>query len=451
MFKRRAFNSLMEWASEDRRKPLILRGARQVGKTTLVRLLAEEFEQYIYLNLEQREDKNLFSDFDSTNDLIDRIFYLKNKNRGKRTLIFIDEIQEEPKAIHQLRYFFEEAPELYVIAAGSLLETVFDNQISFPVGRVEFLKINPCTFTEFLGAIGEEIALQKLNTELPLPEYAHSKLANLYEHYTIIGGMPEIVGKYAKTKSFTGLRKIYESLLVSYIDDIEKYAENNKQVQIIRHCIQTAFKISGERITFQGFGNSNYGSREIGEALRSIEKAMIIKLIYPTTNTKLPIQGDLRKKPKLQVLDVGLMNYFMGLQQDLILKKNFHDDFRGKIAEQLIGQLLDDTKESYLNNLHFWVREKKESSAEVDFAYPYQNKVIPIEVKSGPSGKLKSLALFMDQVDHQIAVRFYNDKIRIDQAKSAQGKPYFLLSLPHYLVEKLDDYLDWMQKQINFD
>jgi len=198
MFKRQLLLELEKWRQNKPRKPLVIRGARQVGKTTLVNQFAEQYEQYIYLNLELSEDKEPFENFSSIEHLINTLFFLKNKTVAKKstTLIFIDEIQEVPKALNTLRYFYELAPEISVIAAGSMLETLFDKNISFPIGRVEYKVIRPVSFPEFLSAINETAALEQL-IQVPVTAFTQTKLISLFHTYALIGGMPEIVQHYA--------------------------------------------------------------------------------------------------------------------------------------------------------------------------------------------------------------------------------------------------------------
>ena len=205
MFYRQAITKLNEWATRNDRKPLILRGAMQVDKTTVVELFSKNFEQYIYLNLEKINEQKLFEKYNSTAELISSIFFYKNKTQKKgRTLLFIDEIQNSPKAVSQLRYFYEDPKDLYVIAAGSLLETLIDKTISFPVGRVEYLLIRPCSFLEFLTATGEEQSVNLINT-IPFPDYGHDKLLTFFRKYALIGGMPEVIKKYSETKDIRTL------------------------------------------------------------------------------------------------------------------------------------------------------------------------------------------------------------------------------------------------------
>lgn len=447
MFKRQLLQELDKWRLQERRKPLVIRGARQVGKTTLVNQFAIQYDQYIYLNLELAEDKEPFEKFTSIENLVNTLFFLKNKTLAKKnnTLIFIDEIQEVPKALNTLRYFFESVSEISVIAAGSMLETLFDKNISFPIGRVEYLVIRPVSFPEFLSALGETAALEQLQ-QIPLATFAHSKLLGLFHTYALIGGMPEIVQHYATNKDLVALAPIYDSLISGYLEDVEKYASSNSQVLHIRHCIQSSFAQAGKRIKFEGFGNSSYRSREMGESLRTLEKALLLHLIYPSTTATLPIVPNIKKSPRLQILDSGLLNYFVGIQKEILGSIDLNSIYQGTLIEHLIGQELLAFQYNALSALHFWVKEKKESTAEVDYIFPFDGLIIPIEVKSGKVGTLKSLHSFMDLAPHDMAIRLYAGELKITEAITQNGKKYQLLNLPYYLASQIEKYISWLKR-----
>lgn len=450
MFKRLILNNLENWASKYPRKPLVIRGARQVGKTTVVNQFSEQFDEYVYLNLELKEDARLFELNSNIDKLVEAVFFQKNKSysKNKKTLILIDEIQNVPETLNMLRYFYENFPDLYVVAAGSMLESVFNNKITFPVGRVDYIVLRPVSFPEFLGALNENSALEQLEN-MPLEDFACDKLFNLFHTYALIGGMPEIVRNYAENKDLTGLKNIYESLLVSYIDDVEKYASSQAQVQILRHVINSSISESGCRIKYQGFGNSNYASKDISEALRTLEKALLIQLVFPNTGAVLPLIPDRRKSPRLHFLDTGLVNYFMGIQKELLNTEDLSGLYKGRIIEHLVGQELLAAQYNALSSLNFWVREKKSSTAEIDFLYNYEGMLVPVEVKAGAEGRLKSLHMFMDMSPHKAAVRFYKGNISISKLKTAHNKEFFLLNLPYFLVSKIDLYLNWFLEEIN--
>lgn len=445
MFNRDILEQLSVWAKRSDRKPLVLRGARQVGKTTAVNLFSKEFDQYLYLNLEQKEERKIFEHSYPIKDLIQAIFFYKDQAKSKgKILIFIDEIQACPSAVAYLRFFYEAFPDLYIIAAGSLLETLIDTHISFPVGRVEYLVMKPLNFKEFLNAMDEENSLDIIKNKIPAPDFAHDKLLKFFHTYSIIGGMPEIVQKYSEQKDIITLNNIFDSLIVSYLDDVEKYARNYSMANVIRHAVSNAFYEAGKRIKFQGFGNSNYKSREMGEALKVLEKAMLIYLIYPSSSVKPPLAPNIKKSPKLQVLDTGMLNYFGGFQKELFGTNDIDSAYQGKIAEHIVGQELLAYQTSPLYKLHFWSREKKQSNAEIDFLIQYADMIIPIEVKSGATGRLRSLHQFIDRTPHKYAVRLYSGQVEINRIKTLNGKDFILLNLPFYLAGSIPEYLEWM-------
>lgn len=242
----------------------------------------------------------------------------------------------------------------------------------------------------------------------------------------------------------TALSTIYDSLITSYLDDAEKYARNSQQMQWIRHAIHASFAQAGKRIKFQGFGNSNYSSREMGEALRALQKALLLHIVYPETGYTLPLLPDLKKSPRLHVLDTGLMNYFAGIQREIISTDDLSKVYQGVMIEHLVGQELLAFQHQALSALHFWVREKKTSMAEVDYLFPYDGKLIPVEVKSGSEGKLRSLHLFMEEAPNSTAVRFYGGELSVANVTTPGGKSFRLLSLPYYAVSQIEKYLAWL-------
>jgi predicted AAA+ superfamily ATPase len=430
MFSRTIINELRQWALKANRKPLVLRGARQVGKTYAVRLFGQEFDRFIEMNLDLPQEADLFNRGLSVQDLFQAILLNKNAPKvksGARTLLFLDEIQNSPNAINYLRYFREKLPEIFVIAAGSLLDAVLaQEEITFPVGRVEYSVVRPLSFLEFLSATNEEQALEAIEN-VPLKE---------------LGGMPEIVANLRESGEISGLDSVYKSLLIGYLDDALKYSRNDTLKKVIRHCIEVAPFEAGRRITLEGFGNSNYRSREVGEALKLIEKAMLISLLRPSTSVQPPIQPDFRKKPRLQFLDTGLINYFVDIQKNFFTYADLHNLYKGIIAEHIVGQELLCLNPNPLQKLCFWVRDKNPSLAEVDFLIQHNQKIVPIEVKAGKTGTLRSLHQFIDASQCDFAIRLYAGNIQLDDLKTSQGKSFKLLNLPYFLVGKINQYID---------
>ena len=441
---RHVYVELLNWKKSADRKPLILRGARQVGKTTLIHQFAKSYKNKILLNLEIAEDKRVFTDFDTINSIVESLFISHNISPAEKgdTLIFIDEIQESPEAISMLRYFYENEPDIHVIAAGSLLEHCMRKVKSFPVGRVNMLYMYPINYPEFLRAIQKTAVLEQLNT-IPIREVAHKTLLDLFNRYAIIGGMPEVVRKYAETQSVADLPTIYESIWETYKEDVVKYATNNSEARIIRHIMSTAHLGLDSRVKFQNFGNSNYRSREVGGAFRNLDDAKVIQLIYPTTDTSSPILPDLKKSPRLQFLDTGLINHELNIQAEMLAMEDLNNAYKGAIIPHLVAQEL-----MSLNTLKsvkpiFWVREKNQSSAEVDLVVQFNKMVIPVEIKSGKEGKLKSLHQFVESSPHPYAVRMYAGKFSIEEHSTKSGKKYFLMNMPYYLSTKLNEYLGY--------
>ena len=439
------YKELCLWKESNSRKPLILRGARQVGKTTLIKQFASEYPFKIALNLEKKEDLRYFEEFDSVQDIVNALFAkhnIKSENRSQ-TLLFIDEIQESPEAISKLRYFYEEIADLHVIAAGSLLEHVMHDVKSFPVGRVNYLYLQPLNFLEFLAAKEQQGALKEIQ-KIPIESYAHTLLKDLFHDYCLIGGMPEVVASYLEKDQLSDLASVYESIQVPYRDDVEKYAKNATGARVIRHIMDTAYFYLDKRIKFQNFGNSNYRSREVSEAMHNLNEARIIQLIYPTTEIGVPIIPDIKKSPRLQFLDTGLMNFELGIQADMIALDDLSHAYKGAVIPHMITQELISLNVHSYKTPNFWVRDKTQSSAEVDLVIPYKELLIPVEVKSGVAGKLKSLHQFVDACDHAYAVRMYAGKLAVEQHKTpGTNKAYLLLNLPYYLGTKLPEYIAW--------
>lgn len=440
--ERKLYGKLLDWKASERRKPLIVRGARQVGKSTLIRAFSKEYKSFLEINLERKEDRDLFN-LSSVKDVLEVLLLREGMVLNQSPfLLFIDEIQESLVAIQMLRFFYEDYPELHVICAGSLLEFAMDDIDSFPVGRVRQLVLHPFDFDEFLSAVGNTRALEVLNS-IPVEKHFFDVVIKLFHQYVNIGGMPEIVLNYITKGSPVGLHVIYEEIWQSYLDDIEKYGKNQTQKNVLRHIIQAAAH-EKDRITMGGFGNSEYKSREVGEALRALDKSRLIQLVYPVTSTELPAQVDYSRKPRLQFLDTGLLNHALGIQSELIGLKDFSDAYRGRIIQHAVYQQLQSQISEPSRRLHFWVREKTNTTSEVDLIYPYLKFLIPIEVKSGPQGKLRSLHQFMERTNHSIAFRLLANTYHEEKVQTPTGKRFTLYNLPYFLASRIPQYIDWI-------
>ena len=439
MFKRLALNHLRQWAAKPERKPLVLRGARQVGKTTLVRLFSEEFDTYIYLNLEEKETASLFAADYTFEDLIAGIYFKANVplETDHRTLIFIDEIQNEPKAMQALRYFYEKRPDLYVIAAGSLLESLMGSRhISFPVGRVEYMALHPCTFVEFLRAMGQDVLADNIEA-LTVPASLHEHTMSLFKKYMIVGGLPEAVANYAQYFDIVRLNGVFNALLTGYRDDVEKYAEKKKEQDAIRFILNYGWTFAGHRIQFAKFTGSTFKAADAGNAFRTLEKTLLLELVYPQTSVTLPILPDLKKSPKLMWLDTGLVNYVAGMQKDLLFSQDSDELWNGTIAEHIVGQELLGADTTFGEKRLFWVRDARNSQAELDFLYKYKSHLLPIEVKTGSNAKLRSLHQYMAESSETVALRIWNGPMTHDVVTREAAEPFTLYNIPLYYAGQL--------------
>lgn len=442
MFKRELMTKLRNWRDKKHRKPLVLRGARQVGKTTLVEEFAKEFDYYISLNLEVSDDAQLFRHYTNVLDIW-QYLCLKNhirQDKDAKILLFIDEIQEEANAVGMLRYFYEKLKWVYVIAAGSRLQSLVKQRVSFPVGRVEYMNLRPFSFTEYVNAIHGQQWMEMIKT-LSVPETMHDEMMRAFNRYALIGGMPEAISVYADTGDLEALSPIYDSLLKGYNEDIEKYAKNQEQAKILSHIANTVWGEAASTITFAKFGDSSYNSTQIHDGMNILERAFLLDLDYPVTATKAPAKPNKRRSPKLIVVDSGLMNFFAHIQLEYLQNEDLLDTWRGRAAEQIVAQelrvVLDDL---YRDKQYFWVRDKKGTKAEVDYVWQHDSHVIPIEVKAGNNSHLRSLHSFVNiSKQHVTAVRIWSGNFFIQEAETPapDNHPYTLINVPFYYAGQI--------------
>lgn len=447
MFVRTITESLNTWHNNNKRKPLILRGSKAVGKTTAVNALFSSYEQVLSLDLEKVADRVLFEQNYDTHELVSAIYFHKKQsiNDQAKTLLFIDEIQHSPKALAMLRHLHKDRSDIHVIAIESLLIPTNNQRRKSAGSAVQYLWMYPLSFSEYLTACGNEEANALLQQQ-PCPNFAHTKLLKLFHEYSLVGGMPEAVSAYLPNRDILAANQVYEDLITNSINDVEKYAPNRTIGNVLRHAIQYAPREAGNRIKFNGFGQSNYKSREVGEALRLLEKTMLLHLLYPTTITTPPATSDQKKSPKLQFLDIGIMNYASNIQQHYFGLNDLNTVFSGKACKNIVGQELLANNISFNQQLKFWVRDKKQSTAEVDFLIPFEDYLIPIVVKSGKAGSLKSLMQYMELSPHPYSIRLHAGPIQIETVHTPSGKAFFLFNLPYYLAGKLNDYMRLLAK-----
>ncbi len=443
MIKRTIELDLQRWKDEKNRKPLVLRGARQVGKTTVVKEFAKSFPIFLYVNLDLEADRELFSRELKVRELFQLIcLRFSQPIKPEETLLFIDEIQFSSLAIKMLRYFYEEMPELCVIAAGSLLDVVVgDKHQSFPVGRIENLWVQPLSFEEYLGALDRDDLLQAYH-QVPASKPFIEELRRQFKIYSLLGGMPEAVAKYLEHKDVMIVNRVYESLVSTFLEDVDKYADDVSMARALVHVLRTAPTEAGKRITLEGFGASDYKALTIRQAFERLQKAQLLTLSFPVTSAMLPMVPQYRRKPRLQLLDTGLLNYQLGIQEEYFLTDSLESIHKGLITQHIVGQELQSLWASSPPKLNFWVRDKYQSSAEVDFVIPHRGKLLPIEVKSGSTGSLRSLMQFMMISKHDMAIRIHDGSLGFDELRLPDGQTFGLLNLPLCLSAKVRQYVD---------
>jgi predicted AAA+ superfamily ATPase len=445
MFNREIEKELKEWKNKPDRKPLVLRGARQTGKTTLIRKFSGEFKYFVELNLEKDAAKKIFSEIRDIKEIVQSIEGLKNiKIVPGETLLFLDEIQNSINAIRILRYFYEEIPSLHVIAAGSLLEVRMKKEgWSFPVGRVEFLYLYPVSFKEFLTVLGEGVLLEKLSgcsVSAPVPVPIHEKALNLLASYLIVGGMPEAVKAFLATEKFNAAREIHEMLNSTFKEDFARYSKKNEVEYLKLVWDQLPCQI-GKRIKYTKIAPVPAASKQISGAFDILHEAMLAERVYPSTAVSLPPIKKAKAAPKAIMLDIGLCAHVLNLAKDLILEKLINPVFEGGMFEGLVGQEILCLDAKARHPLFFWIREEKGASSELDYLITVFNRLVPLEVKAGSQGSLKSLHQFLSLSGQKLGVRVYNRQLRLDQHRvtlpTGETIEYKLLSLPFYLVFRI--------------
>ena len=406
--KRSVYNYLIEWKNSDKRKPLILQGARQVGKTYLVNMLGEtEYENYIYLNFEQ--DTNLHSLFENTLNpevLINNIsLYIGKKIVPTGTLLFFDEIQVAPAVLTSLKYFREQAPQYHIIAAGSLLGISVGKETSFPVGKVNFLTLYPMSFSEYLIALGEELLvdnLKKIANPVPLPDAIHNKLLNLLKMYLYLGGMPEVIQDYIDNKDIASVRLIQNEILEAYKRDFSKYTEKGQAIKTSEFWNSIPRQLAKENKKFKyGDVRKNARASMFEQTVEWLHKAGLINIVNNISTPKLPLSAYADySKFKIYLHDVGLLAAELNISSELIVSPvDIFTEFNGAFIENFIAQEL--LYYGY-SKLFYWTSK---SDAEVDFILERANHIFPVEVKSGLNRNIKSLRSYADKYKPETVFR----------------------------------------------
>ena len=429
---------LKKWKDEKRRYPLLVRGARQVGKSYSIKKFAsEDFENLVEINFEQNPKYKACFDTLNPEKIIESISVLSNSDiTPGKTLLFLDEIQECPSAIVSLRYFYEQYSDLHVVGAGSLLEFALSQEdFKMPVGRIQYVYLKPLSFLEFLDAIGEEKIrniIENLSQNNLPSKVIHEHMLSFIRLYSIIGGMPAAVYEYINSKDIKRCLNIQTIIIQTYRDDFGKYASRVKY-KYLQKTFYGVPKMVGKKFKYSNI-DRDMQSRDLKEALTLLEKAGVVFRVKHTNGNGLPLEAEAKENIfKTVFLDIGLMQNICGLNSDILLTSN--EDFikvnEGAIAEQFVAQELLNYQDCYTQpSLYYWVREAKNSSAEVDYVIPCCSKAIPIEVKSGKTGTLRSMHLYLKKANLSVGVKI-----------SLLPFDYTLpvISIPFYAIKKIPE------------
>ena len=421
---RKKIEDLIKWKESKNRKPLILRGARQVGKTWLMKEFGEKYyEKYAYINFDENDRMNqLFSgDFD-----IERIIQGLKLESGvniekENTLIIFDEIQETPKALKALKYFYENANEYHIISAGSLLGVAMHEGTSFPVGKVDFIDLQPLSFFEFLNAVGEKDILNLIK----------DKLEMYLKQYLFIGGMPEVVDNYIKNKDFEEVRNIQIRLLEAYEQDFSKHAPNIivPRIRQLWNNIPTQLAKENKKFIY-GLIKEGARAREYELALSWLIDCGLVYQINRVNDCKIPLSAYQDFSAfKLYLLDVGLLCAMARIDSKTILEGNkIFTEFKGSLSEQYV---LEELKSIGEIPIFYWSSNK--GIAELDYIIQIGNNNVPIEVKASENLQAKSLKTFVQK---------YNTKINIRTSMSKYKKEEWLINVPLYLIGNLKEFIN---------
>ena len=424
---------LKEWKQSKYRKPLILKGARQVGKTYILKQFGEEnYEGVAYFNFDHDED--LYNLFENTKDpkrILEQLAFIYGKAiMPEKTLIIFDEIQECPNALNSLKYFYEEANEYHIACAGSLLGIRLSHT-SFPVGKVEFMNMYPMTFSEFLLADNAKNLvdyMQSLEKAEPIPDIFFNQLEEKLKAYFIIGGMPETVSAWVNEKNMELVNTIQENILLSYESDFSKHTQDSEanKISLIWNSIPSQLAKENKKFLYQTI-KEGARAREYEGALNWLNDANLIYKIYNVTKNAFPLKAytDLSAF-KIYMNDVGLLRQMAGLDSSIIAEKDrLFEEFKGAFTENYVLNMLCNVFDREINYFTF-------DRNEIDFLIQNKNRIIPIEVKSNKSTNNRSLTKYNENNDNEISIRFSNNNLCKD------GK---IINIPLFMIENIEKFI----------
>ena len=407
---------LENWKNSENRKPLLLRGVRQCGKTSSIRMLATSFKYFVEVNFEKTPvaKKIFMRDMDITRICSELEELVGIPIVDGETLLFLDEMQESPEAITALRYFKEDRPNLHVVGAGSLLEFAIKKISSFGVGRIINLYMKPLSFMEFLRALGETRLIATLDSaspEKPVSEVAHEQLLSLYKIYIVVGGMPEAVSRYAATRSILQARYVLQDIMDALYDDFNKYEDEGVAADILRIILRFVLSRVCSQVSFSKNTIPGLDAKIIQKGLGILADAGLVKIVYSSNCSSLPIASGINlKRMKLLFADTGLYLSASGLDvSQFTLETDFKKLNIGNVCELSVGLELINALDAHLKpEIFFWTRDSDASNrgtAEVDFVIQKGSAIVPIEVKARTQGGMKSLWAFLEKKSSDYVVR----------------------------------------------
>lgn len=434
---RQAFKYLIEWKNKKDRKPLILQGARQVGKTWLMKEFGKtQYKNVAYVNFDNIKNKNLtnifFADYNIDRIIESLSIETKTKIVPNDTLIILDEIQECPKALTSLKYFYENAPQYNIVCAGSLLGIILHQETSFPVGKVDFLNVYPLSFFEFLEAIGEKRFVDLITSlNFDSVKIFKDEYIRLLKVYFYTGGMPEVVSNYVKNKDFKEVRNIQNTILQTYEKDFSKHLPVSliSKTRMLWNNIPAQFAKENKKFIY---GIIKHGARakEYENSLFWLKDCGLIYEVYRISKPAIPVKSYIDTNSfKLFLVDIGLLCALSDIDAEIMLDNDsVFEEFTGSLTEQYVLQQLKVTDNK---NLYYWSADR--GTAEIDFLIQYKNNVVPIEVKATTNLKSKSLKVYTEKFQPNVSVR---------TSLADYKKTDILYDIPLYMIENLTNIIN---------
>lgn len=427
---RMAIEKLLKWKESKRRKPLIIEGARQVGKTWLMKEFGRQaYADTVYINFDSnsRMAELFASDLDTDRLLMGLELYAGRKINSDNTLLIFDEVQEVPRALTSLKYFYENAPQYHIVCAGSLLGIALHQGTSFPVGKVDFLKLYPLSFKEYLMAVGKERFAELLNRQdYQMIAGFRQTYTDALKHYYFVGGMPEAVQSFAENKDFNEVRAVQKRILSAYEQDFSKHAPNEMvpKIRMLWNSIPTQLAKENKKFIY-GLLRKGARAKEYETAIMWLSDCGLVHKVSRVNAAGIPLKAyeDL-KAFKLFLVDVGLLGCMAGLHQRILLDGNdLFTEFKGALTEQYVCQQL-----KTIEDLGVYYYTNDRGSCEVDFIVDTGERIIPVEVKAEMNLRAKSLKVYQEKFSPEVSVR---------TSMSDYKKEEWLINLPLYAIEQI--------------